>query len=98
MVTKQDVAKTTVKENKKKKGEGYVYGTINEVTDFYPLHKYPVELSSAEKIVLKQHFENIKKALDKKDRQIETLKEVIQSDRDRLKKVEAILKKYGFTL
>ena len=95
MVDKADVVKTTIKSNKKKSNNGVIYGTINEVTDFYPLINFPYNANEKEIITLKQKFDDIEKKLEEKNKQIKTLKEIIQHDRSEIKKIKTMLKKYG---
>lgn len=76
-----------------KREDGMVYAHVNGVSGFYHISKIPINELDGKTVI--EYIKDINSKLDKKNKQVETLKEVIQHDREKIRRTEVILEKYG---
>lgn len=76
---------------------GDVASKVKGVIEFHSLGKIP--LSGFDDKTLEQVLKEIKHSVDvKKEEQIQTLKKVIKHQNEKIKKIEGVLEKYGYSI
>lgn len=76
-----------------KRQDGMVYAHVNGVSGFYHISQIPIKELDGKTVI--EYIKDVSEKLERKNKQVDTLKEVIQHDRDDLKNIKIILKKYG---
>lgn len=76
-----------------KRQDGMVYAHVNGVSGFYHISQIPIKELDGKTVI--EYIKDVSEKLERKNAQVETLKQVIQHDRDDLKNIKIILKKYG---
>ncbi len=87
---KKDLDNMLLKDTKAKRVDSSVYGTINSVSNYHPIHKFKIN-----GIELGELFDTNNKSHDELLEKIKILKEVVLSQSKEIKYIKSILTKFG---
>jgi len=87
---KQDEQNLLKRKGKRK--DGMVYAHVNEVSGFYPITKIPID--ELDGLTFGEYIKGVEETLDKKEKQVDALKQVLSSTRIELKKLKEKVEKY----